>query len=121
LTTSWDALSKCANFRTFFLKDLAALEQMFLINPLHERIYIFNFFVGCKVTKNHLKKKKLVRTSHKPGAKSHFGVKPLVELMKGGKKQTSTTSHITNYFTQCTASISKRTKLKKKSYKQPAK
>jgi len=73
------------------------------------------------VTKNHLKKK-LVQTCHKPGAKSHFGVKPLVELMKGGKKQTSTTSHITNYFTQCTAAISKRTKKKKKkSYKKSAK
>jgi hypothetical protein len=77
------------------------------------------------VTKNHLKKKKkkLVQTCHKPGAKSHFGVKPLVELMKGGKKQTSTTSHITNYFTQCTAAISKRTQKrnKEKNYKKSAK
>jgi len=85
----------------------------------------YTFFIFLLVAKwqKITSKKKLVQTCHKPGAKSHFGVKPLVELMKGGKKQTSTTSHITNYFTQCTAAISKRTKKKrkKKSYKKSAK
>jgi hypothetical protein len=48
-------ISKYDNLKNFFLKDLATLEQNFHINPLHEYIYTY---VGCEVTKNHLKKKR---------------------------------------------------------------